>query len=294
MPGGGSGGGTPAETKTTTVRELSPEQQRLMDLVIPIAENTINNPPQLFGGTTIAQQDPLQAQAQQMTIDAATNTLPGQIKQAQDAQNFLLGPVLFPESNPALAQATDAAVRPLKEAFEQTILPGIRSEAIAGGGFGGSRQAIAEGNASNALLQGIGDTSAKVQNQAFQSSLEAMTRSLLVSPQLFQSSFLPGQAIEAVGTQRRAEGQQSLNEQVQRFTSEQLIPFATAQDVAALAFGIPAGTQQSTSTAFQPQIGGGGVDPFSGALGGAGLGLSLGGPWGAAAGGLIGALGSLF
>lgn len=397
---GGSGGGGTTST-TTTTQELSPEQQRLLSLVIPEAENIIQNPPQLFPGSTIAPRDPLQLQAQQRVLElvgaggpgplpqpAGTpqpiggGTIPGpqianpelvrlqallgetsptqntpaiagpdtsglqtqlqqlnaeaqrartevgtsegdfgspgvsadlqrridalqaqisaagagtpagtepnplfaqierllagqpatiagpnipslgggagapaggQVGQFVDAAvsggQFLAGgDVLFPESNPALRAATDAAIRPLTENFLETILPGIRGEAITSGSLGGSRQGIAEGAASRGLLRQIGDTSASIQANAFQQSLDAMVKALFAAPQTAQLPFVGPAAIEAVGAQRQQFAQSQLSEQAQRFLSEQLIPFSVAQDVAALAFGIPGGTVTSNAS----------------------------------------------
>jgi len=251
---GGGGGGRKTST-TTTVQKLSPEQQRLINLVIPTAERIIAKPPELFPGSTIAPLDPLQIQAQEnlLALAGPGGQLPTLTGQAGLASQFLLGPVLFPESNPALQAATEAAVRPLTEQFERTILPGIRGEAITAGGFGGSRQGIAEGLAAQGLTRQIGDVTSTIQANAFQQSLDAMTRALFAAPATAGLQFLPTSAVESVGAQRQQFAQAQLSEEAQRFIAEQLIPFAVAQDVAALAFGIPGGSVTSTS-----QLSGGG------------------------------------
>lgn len=269
------------------------------------------------------------------------------------AQNFLLGPVMSPETNPALRSAIDAAVRPLSEQFTQTVLPNIRQGAITAGQFGGSRQGVAEDAASRDFLRQVGDTSASLSNEAFKANLGALVQgfgtaanreanqaqtmvqllnneiqrkgidvnavtqtvgnllqsqaaqesirtgaltttmqSLLQSeatrlgistdamtnafatmmnsetqrggieanaaigtianfPDLLNAMMLPAQAVEAVGTQQQQQQQALLSEQAQRFMAEQLLPFSVAQDIAALAFGIPGGSTTTTSTAQQ-------------------------------------------
>ena len=246
--GGGGGGQQPSTT--TTTQTLSPEQQRLINLVLPVAEKFVSQPPTLFPGSTIQPPDPLQQQAQQSVLSLAQpgGTLEQLAGSAGSASQFLLGPVLFPESNPALRAATEAAVRPLTENFENVVLPGIRQEAITAGGFGGSRQGIAEGLASQGLLRQIGDTTATIEATAFQRSLDAMTRALFAAPSVSQLALQPTAAIEAVGAQRQQREQALLSEEAQRFIAEQLLPFAAAQDVAALAFGIPGGQTVSATT----------------------------------------------
>jgi len=248
MQGGGGGGQT--ETRSTTTQELSPEQRRLFELVIPKAEEFINQPLELFPGSAIAGFNPLQQAGQEMTAGAAQGLLPAQIGQAADASQFLLGPVLFPESNPALAAATDAAIRPLVQQFQQQIIPNIGREAVAAGQFGGTRQGIAEGIAGQELIAQSGDVSARIASDAFQQSLQAMTATLGLQPGLQRSALLPGATLEAVGAQQRGLEQAQLSEQAQRFMSEQILPFLQAQEVAALASGIPGGT---TTTIGQGQ-----------------------------------------
>lgn len=254
-----SGGGGDTRTSTTsTVQQLSPEQSRLINLVTPTAEQFISEPPKLFPRSTIVPPDPLQTQAQTSALELAGpgGPLPSITNQALGAESFLLGPVLYPESNPALAAATEAAVRPLTQNFERTVLPGIRSGAITAGQFGGSRQGIAEGIASEGLLRQIGDVSATVQANAFQKSLDNMTRALFAAPTTAQLPLLPVGVTEAVGAQRQMLEQAMLSEEAQRFLAEQLLPFSTAQDVAALAFGLPGGSV--TSSGSFPAAGGGG------------------------------------
>jgi len=258
--GGGSSGGGGTTSTTTTIQELSPEQKELLGLVIPEAKKIIAEPPKLFPTSTIAPQDPLQLAAQERALAVGAPGGPAETfaGAATDASQFLFGPVLFPESNPALAAATEAAIRPLTQSFERTILPGIRHEAITAGGFGGSRQGIAEANASEALLRQIGDVTSTIQANAFQQSLDAMVKSLFAAPATQELALQPSSIQEAVGIQRRADEQTRLSEEANRFLSEQLIPFATAQDVAALAFGIPGGKVTSTASLPPPRTGSGG------------------------------------
>jgi hypothetical protein len=297
MPGGG-GGGSPAPVQqsstTTTVQELSPEQKQLLGLAIPVAEQFVANPPTLFPGPTIAPQNATELAAQQGALDFAQNQLPGITAAPTEGLQFLSsGQALYPETNPALQAATDAAIRPLTQAFQQNILPSIRNDAVSSGQFGSSRQGIAEGIASQSLLQGIGDVSAQVQNEAYQNALDNMTRSLAFAPGVAGLGLLPFDVASQVGAQDRAFEQALLNEQVQRYAAEQLIPFQAAQAAAGLAFGIPGGSTISSSVGTGGQAPGGAPSNFNRTLGGAASGASMGaaaGPWGMLAGGVLGGL----
>lgn len=369
MSFGGGGGSKPQTTTSTSVQELSPEQRQLIELVIPKASTFINNPPTTYPGTTIAPQTELERQAQGQALEAA-----GRIANVADAatlsQQMLANPfatstglsdpevrrrllatpstnpavtaiqnrlLVNPMKNPALEGAAQAAINPLITNFQRSVLPGIRSGAVQSGGFGSSRQGVAEGIASGDLMKSIGDVSSTFANQAFRdilsaettrlgsaadltgqvaqsltgaetarlgtlastdtargtAALEASTRSLLAAPQTAALALEPARITESVGAQQRAEQQARINEEVQKFMANQLLPFAATQEVAGLAFGMPGGSVASTATGpglTQPSYG-------QRALGGAATGASLGamfGPWGAGIGAGVGALASLF
>ncbi len=289
MPGGGSSGGT---SRTVTQQELSPEQRELLSFVIPEARRFAQNPPQQFPGSAIAPFTPNQLGAQQSALSQAFGGNLSQIVDATSrAQQFALGPVLFPESNPALRAATEAAVRPITEQFTQSVLPNIRQGAVTAGGIGGSRQGIAEGGASQAFLRQVGDTSGKLQSEAFGQGLDLFGRALFAAPGSAQLALLPTQIQEAVGLQQQQMNQRLLSEEERKFVNKQLIPFSVAQQIAQLAFGFPGGPATST-TSFDGSSSLGG---FQGALGGASLGTALGGPGlGTGLGALAGLLFSLF
>lgn len=264
-----SGGG--GSTSTTT-QQLSPEQQKILGLVSPVfasyfpadaqGHGTGQTTAQTYPGQTLAGQTPLEGLGQQMTLGALPG-VQGNINSSQQGANFLAsGDVLDIMKNPGLQGAIDAGIRPLTENFGQTILPQIRDEATMAGGYGGNRQGIAEGLASQAYLHQIGDTASNIINPAYQSGLDAMTKGLAVSPLIEQSALLPGQAASGVGAQQRAFEQASIDDMVKRFYSEQFLPLMIAQQVAGTALGFPGGTTISSQS-------GGETSPLQMGMGGA-------------------------
>lgn len=353
------GGGATTSTQTTT-QELSPEQRKLIEPVIPIATDILKNPPKQYPGSAIAPQTPAELQAQQMALQAAgkmspfTQQLPQMISgimggqganvqqagqqqqqgsadlmsmlssmfsgtsgainagnaQTSQALGTLMSPdILNANSNPAMQSYMEAALRPLNSQFSNVTMPGIAGDAITAGGYGGSRQGIAEGLAAQGLSQASGDTTAKIASEGYgqglqamlggvnafntqqgnnlnalgqmfgtgvqgmlgnsqnqiasntqqQNTLSDMMKSLSASPDILASMTKPAEITSAVGTAQRAEQQAQLSEQVQRFISEQMLPFTLAQDVAGMAFGMPGGTTTSTGTTTGGQGAGGGV-----------------------------------
>ena len=266
-----SGGGT---TSSTTTQQLSPEQQRILGIVTPVFESYFpaDAPGTVsatnYPGQTLAGRNPLESLGQQLTL-GATGGIGGVGASAAQGTNVLAsGDVLDVMRNPGLQGAINAATRPITESFGQTILPNIRDEAILAGGYGGNRQGIAEGMASQAYLHQIGDTTSGLVNQAYQGGLDAMTKGIALAPGAQQGLLAPGAAVAGVGAQERAFEQASIDDAVRRFYQEQFLPLMLAQQVAGTALGFPGGTTVTTSE-------GGGTSGLQGALGGASLLTSL-------------------
>ncbi|NIS77748.1 MAG: hypothetical protein GTO00_09080 [Deltaproteobacteria bacterium] len=288
-------GGSPPSTQSTTTTsrvELGPEQRELINLALPFARSFAGTGLQLPPETGIAGFDPLQVQAQGGLAGLVSdpNSPFGQaVQQANLAQNFALGPVLFPETNPALARATEAAITPLTEAFTQSVLPNIRSGAALAGQPGSSRQGIAEGIASGNFLRQVGDTSAQLQNEAFRAGLDVFSRGLLTAPQTLNLQTQPFSILDIIGGQRRDLSQALLTEEQEKQFNQQLLDLVVAQELTNLAAGVGGGT--GVGEAIAP-TGVQGPSAFQNLLGGAGLGAAIaqgtavGGPAGAAIGGL--------
>lgn len=225
----------------------------------------------------------------------------GQINSGNAATDPALATLMNPDildasSNPHLQSYMDAAIRPLQTQYSNVIMPGIAGDAITAGGYGGSRQGIAEGLASSGLSTATGDTTAKIASEGYgqgltallggvnahnaqqATTLDAMNRmfgtgvagvgqntqnniaasgqqsqtlaqmmqTLAGSPDVLSSMTRPAEVQSAVGEAQRADEQARLSEQVQRFTTGQMLPFSLAQQVAQMAFGMPGGTTTST------------------------------------------------
>ena len=199
-------------------------------------------------------------------------------------------------NSPVLRDAQEAAIRPVVRQFNESVLPQIRNDAVAAGGFGGSRQGLAEGVASDRLQQNILDTTSKMALDYYGQGLTAQGRGLALAPQAIQAGALPGQMLDAVGQQQMEYQQQLINEQIQRFQDQEMQPWNNLGMYQSLISG-----NMGSSTTSQLAK----TNPLMSALGGAavggGLGAALGGAakgstygwWGAAAGALLGLFGAM-
>lgn len=71
-------------------------------------------------------------------------------------------------TNPYLQAQQDAISSQVNNSLFQTQLPGINRSSVANGGYGGSRQGIAQGLAMNGANQSIANATANLQGQAYE------------------------------------------------------------------------------------------------------------------------------
>ncbi len=287
MKKGGGGGGS-SDTKQTTV-PWGPQQPYLKDL-FSRAQQELNAPgPNYYPSSTIAPFTPRQWQGQNLALRTAWGDLTNLGQRAAGANEFLLGDALRPESNPYLQQSVDAALGRTTRAFNEDVLPNIRSTFVGAGQGGSTRQGIAEGIAMDRLQQNLGDTAASMYSQAYNQGLDAMLRGVALSPQTGQLLLAPSGVVSAVGADQQAMNQAQLTDEVNRWNFEQNAPWNELAQYGQLITGGFGGT--STTSAPSPErntlMGAAG-----GALSGAALAQMVGGPvgWGAGIGALIGIL----
>lgn len=76
------------------------------------------------------------------------------------------------QTSPYLQQQMDAVTKTMTGNFNRNVLPSISSQAMAAGGFGGSRQGVIEANATNDFNQQLGGALAGLGNSAFGQQLQ--------------------------------------------------------------------------------------------------------------------------
>ena len=195
-----------------------------------------------------------------------------------------------------------AATRPLVQQYEQTVLPGIASGFSRAGRYGSGAMEQAQARATEAFGRSLGDVSATLAAQDYarerglqQQAQIAQSALAQAAPSFFQSSFLPAQALSAVGAAREQIALQPLQEQIARFNFGQITPRQSLQTFLSSVYGSP----MAASNIPQAQ-----TNQFAQALGGAGLGYIGGSFLGGTPlnqpgqaemlGGLLGGLGGYF
>ena len=297
--------------RQTSSRVLEPSSQAIYDRLLEQVDNLnpqdLNLPDPTVAPATIVPFDPLETEAQDAAVASARG---GDIEEfstnLSDAANFLLRDAIRVESNPALGGFVDAAIRPLEEQFTQSVLPGIRSTSFGNTGlFGGSRQGIAEGLASQAFQNNVGDISSRILSDAYAQGLQAMLGGVQATPTIQAGQLFPSAVIDSVGASRRGleQARADATTEAERLTRQnqliqELFPYLLARDQISVLSGIPLQERAITELSGVTGTTSGGIGDrltgaASGALQGAAAGSVIPGV-GTVAGGTLGALVGLF
>lgn len=163
-----------------------------MQSLLGAAAPMIGNPQQAYPGNLVAPQSPDTMASRDMLrqlvaspssyagsglANAAAQAALGpgaqqDIMNARGTLNFLASPELLnPTTNPHLMASALAGARGATNTFQRNVMPSLRGGAVTAGGFGGSRQGIAEGLAAGEASQAIMDSFANTFNNAYQQGL---------------------------------------------------------------------------------------------------------------------------
>lgn len=275
-------GDTTGSTSNTTTQNLTPQQQSLVDLAQPdyqqFATTTQTAP---TADQSVAPFDPNQI-AGQNTVLGATGTQSGVVSGAANANNLeTSGSLLDPASNPSLAAWQKSAVRPIYDNLNQTTLPQLSANASTGSGgvsanFGGSRQGIAQGIATEGADNAAASTEASIGNAGYAAGLGALNAGVQSAPVTAAAQTIPGATQSTVGDVQQQQQQKTLDANVAAQQFAQWLPLIKAQLLTQGAAGTPGGSATSVGTSNTS------ANPVSQIIGGA-----------SAAGGLAGGLAKL-
>lgn len=285
-------------TQDTTADPWSGIQPYLLSSAAKM-NTAAGNVPEYYPGQTYAPWDPNQVAAMQGQLNyAASPEMNATIANGLQAVNSGLdAPNVY--DNPALQSYVDAAVRPLTQAYQEQILPGIRDQAEMYGGAG-SRTGLAEGTAARSYMDAIASTTAPIYSQAYGQGLEQQRYMGALMPQMLSTGLMPWQIQAGVGAQQQGMSQQAINEAMARYDYNMNADYNRYKDYYSTLMGTPWGGSSTTGpnpNAVSPAMSamGGGMLGYGagtmigGAMGGAEMG-SVYGPYGALAGAALGYL----
>lgn len=268
LPGSGGGGSQQQAapvvnntTSTTQVQNFTPEEQARRNLVQTEAtrlyrqqQGTATNPGTYanYPGAQIAGPSAQTQAAERALATTSANVQQNINPNLQSALNYNLTSARDVNSNPFLRGAIDAAVRPLNEQFTQAggTLSQIRSGANDAQQGGGTREGIAQGIATRALTNQVGDVTAKIGSEAYKAGLDASGKAITATPAAQMALLQPTTWDATLGATADNRAQQALNRESDVRQWNMNAPMMPLRNFANLIYG--GGSSGSSSTSNTP------------------------------------------
>jgi len=170
--------------------------------------------------------------------------------------------------------------------IQNAVAPGINSMFANANRYGSNAN-------QQAVASAVTNAAAPLAMQNYQQGLSNMLQGAYVAPNLQQAQLAPANALLTAGGTEQAQNQAQLNDQIQRFNYNQMLPYNQLNAYEGAVSGNYGGTSTLTQPYFQNQTAGKLGNAAGGAALGKGLGSSLFGQGGSTAGGIAGGLGGL-
>lgn len=167
------------------------------------------------------------------------------------AQATARGDFLRPESNPFLAAAAQAMIRPVQQGLTEHVLPNIKDASIAQGAYGGSRQDVQENQAARDFDTAALDATARLYANNYEAERQRQMQSGGLLSQGYGLAAAPGQFMLGIDEAQRGLNQLSLNNNLAKVQN----PFSVLGQAGGIfglgGFGTQTGTQSGTSSGMQ-------------------------------------------
>lgn len=174
--------------------------------------------------SSIAPFTPNELSAQEGLVNSARTTLPEVADWTQQGYADALK-LRDPSQNPYLPRVIESSIRPVFEQLTRSVLPNIRNEAVGVGGYGGSRQGIAEGLATREATKQAMDLSGNIMNNAWQFGNQQANNALQLAPMIQGVQTAPSEILGAVGSQERAYQQALMDQLSSTYEYNQRLPY---------------------------------------------------------------------
>ena len=271
--GGGGGGGT-------TINKTEPWQGQkpyLRDVFEQAKQTYYNYTPKAYPGNTTVDYTPQEKTALENLWNYAGTQAPAFADAVTQANTFALGDILNPASNVALQQAAAGAISPVVEQLQQNILPGVQTEALQMGQYGGSRQQAATSQAIDKAVEDMLATTAKMYGDNDANSLDAFSKAMLTAPATQQLQTVPMQLQSAVGEAYRNYEQALLNDAIARWNYKQNLPYEKIAQYQTAVSGGFGGTSTVNRSGYSPSTGSRALGAIGGGVSGYLMGSQLAG-----------------
>lgn len=189
--------------------------------------------------------------------------------------------------NPYLKNAISAATRPMINAYNDQVMPGLNSDFSSAGRYGSGAHALASADAGAQLQQQIGDVGSQMAYQNYGDERQRQIQAQMFAPTMAQQDYYDIAMLGQAGQGYDLYNQNLINSDIARWNYNNNAQWNFLNDYIGLLNGAVGGSQTTTAPGTPT------TSPLTGALGGALAGASGGstfGPVGTAVGALAGGL----
>ena len=290
-----TGGGGSSQPATTTQKTEPWDEQKpyLVSGFENISNQFLNSDdlikpdalPEYYPGSTVVPFAPETEMALGLTTQRAINGSPVQRAGTQQIADTLSGKYLS-NTNPFLDTVISSSTRPIIEQYMQEVAPSIDESFNSQGRFGSGLYAQARNRADDTLARNLTETAGKIGYQNYADERENILSAAEFAPAIAEQDYKDLNVLAGVGATREALANEYLQDDINRYNYDE------NRDLNALTqyMNLIQGNYGGTTIGTQAQ-GRSGSSPLMGALSGAAAGAPMG-PWGMAAGGVLGLLGS--
>ena len=166
---------------------------------------------------------------------------------ANTALQTVRGDYLSPDSNPFLRANVDAATRPTRDAYTQSVVPAINASFAQNGRLGGGLNVLGQTQAADTLLRNVGEQSNQLYGQNYQMERGLQNQMVGQAPSIAESQYNPLQHLAQAGSAQEGYANQQLQDSIARWNQQQQAPWSNLANYASIVRGGTVGSNSSGS-----------------------------------------------
>ena len=179
---------------------------------------------------------------------------------AQQHLTNTLGGGYLSAGNPYFQGAVNAATRPMVNAFNDQVMPGLDSNFSSAGRYGSGAHALASSDAGAQLQQQIGDVSSQMAYQNYGDERQRQVQAMMFAPDMAAQDYKDILALQSAGQGYDQYNQNLINADMQKYDYNMNAPYNWLANYVGILGGVPGPSSTQTATTPRPstmeQVGG--------------------------------------
>lgn len=244
-----SGGGKTTTTRNDPWGPAQPVMQKAFSSASSAFDATPKTP---YSGSYFARPNAVQKDAVGSALAAAPGLSTGSTELRGYGQDLLNGKYLDPSTNPWVKGMAEAATRGATDNWNNNIRPGLDSQAIAQGAYGGSKNGIATALGASEVDKNVRDTYANIYGGNYAAERGYMDNAGKEFAAANSLALQPSQVQAAAGDQLQSWDQNLIKEALAKWDESKSAPWSGIQQLVSAISGTSG--QGSTSATTTPGV----------------------------------------